>query len=94
MRFEEWYSCGEFLLLRKGRWKYLYRAVDKAGHTIDFLLTAKRYRRAAGRFLRQAIDQSDVPAKINIDKSGANTAAIEEYKVAHDVNIECAEPNI
>jgi putative transposase len=36
----------------KGSWKYLYRAVDKAGATVDFLLTAKRDRKAALRFLR------------------------------------------
>ena len=42
----------------KGVWKYLYRAVDKAGATVDFLLTAKRDRKAALRFLRQAIGQT------------------------------------
>ena len=45
----------------KGRWKYLYRAVDKAGATVDFLLTAKRDRKAALRFLRKAIGQHGVP---------------------------------
>ena len=55
----------------------LYCAVDKAGATVDFLLTAKRDRKAALRFLRQAIGQNGVPEKITIDKSGANTAAIE-----------------
>jgi putative transposase len=39
----------------KGVWKYLYRAVDKAGATVDFLLTAKRDCKAALRFLRKAI---------------------------------------
>src|ERR1700709_2407227 len=39
----------------RGNWKYLYRAVDKAGATVDFLLTAKRDRKAALRFLRKAI---------------------------------------
>ena len=39
----------------KGVWKYLYRAVDKAGATVDFLLTAKRDCKAALRFLREAI---------------------------------------
>jgi putative transposase len=34
----------------KGTWKYLYRAVDKAGATVNFLLTAKRDRKAASRF--------------------------------------------
>jgi transposase-like protein len=42
----------------KGSWKYLYRAVDKAGATVDFLLTAKRDRKAALRFLRKAIGQT------------------------------------
>jgi transposase-like protein len=51
----------------KGQWKYLYRAVDKAGYTIDFLLTAKRDRKAALRFLRKAIDQCGMPKKITID---------------------------
>ncbi len=60
-----------------GQWKYLYRAVDKLGETIDFLLTAKRDVTAARRFLDRAIDQHGIPAKIMIDKSGANTAAIE-----------------
>jgi transposase-like protein len=56
----------------KGTWKYLYRAVDKAGATVDFLLTAKRDRKAALRFLRKAIKGSGTPEKITIDKSGAN----------------------
>ena len=63
----------------KGEWKYLYRAVDKAGDTVDFLLTAKRDRRAASRFLRKSIEQCGTPAKITIDKSRANAAAIEDY---------------
>src|ERR1700691_4150148 len=38
----------------KGVWKYLYRAVDKTGATVDFLVTAKRGCKAALRFLRKA----------------------------------------
>ena len=72
----------------KGQWKYLYRAVDKAGRTVDFLLTAKRDRKVASRFLRKAIDQCGVPQKITIDKSGANTAAVESYNTEHDAGIE------
>jgi len=49
----------------KGNWKYLYRAVDKAGATVDFLLTATRDRKAALRFLRKAINQRGVPEKHN-----------------------------
>lgn len=63
----------------KGQWKYLYRAVDKQGKTIDFLLTAKRDRKAARRFLNRAIGYNGKPSSINIDKSGANTAGIKQY---------------
>ena len=63
----------------KGKWKYLYRAVDKQGDTVDFLLTAKRDKKAAKRFLTKAIGSSGKPSLINIDKSGANTAAIKQY---------------
>lgn len=57
----------------KGQWKYLYRAVDTAGQTIDFLLTAKRDTAAALRFFRKAIVHHGEPA---VAKSGANTAAL------------------
>jgi putative transposase len=56
----------------KGQWKYLYRAVDKAGQTIDFLLTARRE--------KKAVRQHGLPDKVTIDKSGANTAAIKALK--------------
>ena len=59
-----------------GQWKYLYRAVDKNGDTVDFLLRAKRDHAAAGAFLERAIDLHGVPEKVTIDKSGANTAVI------------------
>lgn len=59
-----------------GQWKYLYRAVDRFGHTVDFLLTAKRDHAAARRFFERAIGLHGVPESITIDKSGANTAAV------------------
>ena len=61
----------------KGQWKYLYRAVDSEGQTIDFLLTAHRDKKAARRFFKKAIRQHGLPEKVTIDKSGANTAALE-----------------
>ena len=70
-----------------GQWKYLYRAVDRAGDTVDFLLTAKRDKAAARRFLERAINLHDVPEKITIDKSGANTAGIESVKADACVDI-------
>lgn len=45
----------------KGQWKYLYRAVDKAGKTIDFLFRAKRDKVAARRFFEKSIAQNGVP---------------------------------
>ena len=70
-----------------GEWKYLYRAAGRAGDTVDFLLTAKRGPAAARRFLERAINLQDVPKKITIDKSGANTAAIESVKADVCVDI-------
>jgi len=63
----------------KGQWKYLYRAVDKQGNTVDFLLTNRRQRISAQRFLIKAIDNNGKPELINIDKSGANKSAIKLY---------------
>lgn len=67
-------------------WKYLYRAVDKAGDTIDFLLRAKRDKAAARRYFEKAIDQNGAPETVTIDKSGANLAALK------DINAEREEP--
>jgi transposase-like protein len=67
----------------KGQWRYLYRAVDKTGQTIDFLLTEQRDRDAALRFLTKAIRRHGVPAAITIDSSETNTSAICGYNEAH-----------
>jgi putative transposase len=71
----------------KGQWYYLYRAVDKTGQTIDFLLTEHRDERAARRFLTKAIRRHGVPAKITIDGSEANAAAIRGYNDEHGTAI-------
>jgi len=71
----------------RGQWRYLYRAVDKTGQTIDFLLTAERDEQAAKRFLTKAIRRHGVPAKITIDGSAANEAAIKSYNEEHGTAI-------
>jgi transposase-like protein len=71
----------------KGEWVYLYRAVDKYGKTIDFLLTKQRDQKAAKRFLAKAIGRNGTPEIINIDKSGANAAAIVSYNAEHNTTI-------
>ena len=78
----------ETYLMVAGRWQYLYRAVDREGHTVDFLLTAKRDAAAARRFLERAITLHGEPEKITIDKSPANTAAVTGYNADHETNIE------
>ena len=59
-----------------GKDRYLYRAVDKQGNTVDFLLTKRRVKGSAQKFLNKAIGNNGKPRLINIDKSGANTQAI------------------
>jgi putative transposase len=71
----------------KGQWRYLYRAVDKTGQTIDFLLTEQRDEQAATRFLTKAIRRHGVPEKITIDGSDANAAAIRSYNAEHGTAI-------
>ena len=71
-----------------GRWKYLYRAVDRAGNTLDFLLRAHRDLAAARAFFERAIDLHDMPEKITIDKSGANTAAVESIQADSGAAVE------
>jgi putative transposase len=72
----------------KGEWRYLYRAVDTHGQTIDFLLTEHRETEAALRFLTQAIHRHGVPEKITIDGSEANEEAIKRYNEEHGTAIE------
>ena len=71
----------------KGQWRYLYRAVDKHGQTIDFLLTEHRDTAAALRFLQKAIRRNGVPETITIDGSDANEAAIKRYNEEHGTAI-------
>jgi putative transposase len=71
----------------KGDWKYLYRAVDKHGQTIDFLLTEERDEPAATRFLINAIRRHGVPETITIDGSEANAVAIRGYNATNGTAI-------
>ena len=60
----------------KGRDMYLYRAVDKYGNTVDFLLTKRRQKMSAQKFFNKAIGNNGKPRIVNIDKSGVNSSAI------------------
>ena len=68
----------------KGKDKYLYRAVDSQGNTLDFLLTAKRDAKAAKRFFRKMLKaiHTSSPRVITVDKNPAYPKALKELKAA------------
>ena len=76
------YRVDETYVKVKGKDRYLYRAVDSAGQTIDFLLTAKRDTEAAQRFFRKvfAARENPTPRVVNVDKNRAYPSAIEALK--------------
>ncbi len=66
----------------KGKWKYLYRAVDSEGNTLDFMLSAKRDAKAAARFFRKVLkgQHTTAPRVITVDKNAAYPVAVETLK--------------
>ena len=85
------YRIDETYVKVKGKWKYLYRAVDSQGNTIDFLLRAKRDKVAAKRFLKKALQasHSTEPRVINVDKNAAYPPAIDELKEERILSENC-----
>ncbi len=75
----------------KGKWVYLYRAVDKLGQTVDFHLSKHRDGASAKRFFQKAIRSSGKPEKVNIDKSSSNTSSLNDinrnYKPGFQIQI-------
>jgi transposase-like protein len=64
----------------RGAWVYLYRAVDKAGKTVDFYLSRNRDVNAAKAFLRKAMTGQRVPTKITLDAYAASHRAVADLK--------------
>ena len=71
----------ETYLKIKGKDIYLYRAVDKFGKTVDFMVSEKRDKAAVLRFFNKAVGKSGLPEKITMDKSGANKAGADEINL-------------
>ncbi len=65
----------------KGSWTYLYRAVDREGKTLDFMLSERRDTAAARRSFKRAIGTNGVPDRVIIDKSGAKLAGVQRVNV-------------
>ncbi len=61
----------------KGKWTYYYRAIDKFGKTLDFMLSERRDEAAATAFFTRAIGKNGFPDRVVIDKSGANFAGLQ-----------------
>ncbi|MCP4746141.1 MAG: IS6 family transposase [Desulfobacteraceae bacterium] len=78
---DSWTTDETYIKIR-GKWEYLYRAVDLRGNTIDFLLRAKRGKAAAKRFCQKALKAShNVTARvITVDKNAAYPPAIQQIK--------------
>ena len=73
-----------------GRWTYLYRAIDSAGSTIDFLLSPNRDLTAAKGFLQLALSAAPVgPRVINVDGHPAYATAIIELKESGELSPNC-----
>ena len=68
----------------RGQWVYLYRAVDQAGQTVDFV-SRQRDVNAAKAFLRQAMKQQRIPTKITLDAYGASHRAVADWKQAGEL---------
>jgi transposase-like protein len=74
----------------KGVWKYLYRAVDSMGNTLDFMLSAKRDGKAAARFFRKVLkaEHTQAPRVITVDKNAAYPVAVEALKAVETLAAE------
>jgi transposase, IS6 family len=92
------YRVDETYIKVKGQDKYLYRAVDSTGQSIDFLLAAKRDTAAAKRFFEKVFSSSSnrIPRVINVDKNPAYPAAVEALKAEGTLPAEffCASASI
>lgn len=69
----------------RGKWTYLYRAVDRDGPTLDFMLSERRDTAAARRFFKRAVGTNGIPDRIAIDKSGANLAGLQSLNIIETV---------
>jgi len=74
------WRCDETYIKVKGRWTYLYPAVDKLGRTVDFLLSERRDVAAAKRFFRKAMKKHGAPRVITLDAYAASHRAVTELK--------------
>ncbi|MCP3942095.1 MAG: IS6 family transposase [Desulfobacteraceae bacterium] len=85
------YRVDETYIKVKGKWKYLYRAVDSQGNTIDFLFRAKRNKDAAKLFLKKMLKSghTTAPRVITVDKNPSYPVAVKELKSERILSKDC-----
>jgi transposase-like protein len=85
------WRCDETYIRVAGQWTYLYRAIDSAGNTIDFLLSPRRNVIAAKAFLQLALGQARhvQPRVINVDGHPAYPVAIADLKRSGELGRGC-----
>lgn len=87
----DYWRVNETYIKVKNEWKYLYRAVDSSGNTIDFMLSASRDAQAAQRFFCKALKacHNRTPRFINVDKNAAYPPAIDQLKKSELLPDDC-----
>jgi transposase-like protein len=88
------WRCDETYIKVKGGWTYLYRAVDKQGRTVDFLLSERRDVAAAKRFFSKAMKKHGTPRVITLDAYAASHRAITELKSAGHSDVSLILPTL
>jgi IS6 family transposase len=78
---DSWHVDETYIEVR-GEWKYLYRAVDSEGNTLNFMLSAKRDGKAAAHFFRKVLrsQHTQTPRVITVDKNAAYPVAMDKLK--------------
>ncbi len=74
---DRWFVDETYVKVR-GRWRYLYRAVDQFGQVIDVLLSPKRDKKAARRFFTRALAGATAPAEVTTDRAAAYPRVLDE----------------
>ncbi|MBD2097231.1 IS6 family transposase [Trichocoleus sp. FACHB-591] len=86
---DSWRTDETYIKVR-GAWKYLYRAVDSEGNTLNFIISAKRDSKAAAPFFRKVLKGQHIqpPRVITVDKNAAYPVALEVLKAEETIEQE------
>ena len=89
-RTDDSYRVDETYIKVKGKWHYLYRAVDSEGNTLDWMLSTSRDKSAAEKFFRQTLSNSHciIPRVIGVDENAAYPLAFEAIQNQRLIPIE------